>query len=355
MQSARGGKPRGAGRRKTLPALAGSSQSTDYSVDADPVQPPASLPRKRSKTTELFEGGDDAEDTNQKGGHSLRKRTRIDYTFEDLHDDGTPSRVRGQLGAPTGSARGRKRKAEHDEEPEFGPPARRRATATAESKSYTEFADEHDVKDTIEVGGRGNDSDYDEHESPEARHGQANNNNNNKDDGPNSPAEPPLPERFVIEFPLPAALIKEAEAARASHITRSPEPLESPRTPQHSNAKPMAAEPSSTQVSQNQEDDAAQQLEHESATSESEPQAPKPRGRTMSPRVAFAEDVGMQSPAPAPVDPITADAARSKSAPPTTAVTQTEPVLPEPEVAAPEETVEKLPWTLRNSPPNPSA
>lgn len=361
MQSARGGKPRGAGRRKTLPAPVGSaSQSAEYQpIDTDPIQPPASLPRKRSKTTEFFDGAnDEPEDTNQKGGHSLRRRTRIDYTFEEANEEATPTRVKSQVGPASASTRGRKRRADHDDEVDFGPPARRRATAyevlhydgsprrknpsrrTAETKSYTEFADENDVKDTIEVGGRLNESDY--HESSSLLQPS--------DDGngepPHSPVQDALPEHFVIKFPLPSeALIREAEAL-TSHITKSPEPIDiDPRlhadaglSEEHAAMPPQVfeeKEPVSHAVNETDQDQVppaestttgAELPSSVAATSDiqapSEEQVSRPRGRSMAPRIELEQHTGSQILDDSSATTLAAiDAGRSKSAPPMTALT----------------------------------
>ena len=78
--------------------------------------------RKRSRTFEASYDGAADDEAHSKGGHSLRKRARIDYTQEMIDDDlglpaakGDPVAVKP---AATPSARGRKRKLGHEESDE---------------------------------------------------------------------------------------------------------------------------------------------------------------------------------------------------------------------------------------------
>ncbi|AEO59525.1 hypothetical protein MYCTH_2307901 [Thermothelomyces thermophilus ATCC 42464] len=99
-------------------SFSGESPSTAGSIMAagDP-------PRKRSRTFEAsYDGGADDEG-HSKGGHSLRKRARIDYTQEMVDDDlGLPAGARTEPAvkpASTPGARGsRKRKGGQDESDE---------------------------------------------------------------------------------------------------------------------------------------------------------------------------------------------------------------------------------------------
>ncbi|KAK7431261.1 hypothetical protein QQZ08_002302 [Neonectria magnoliae] len=121
--------------------------------------------RKRSSIMDNFSMADDDEDGPKKGGHSLRKRARVDYTFEHIEDDVV-------VPNSSSSARGRKRRPEtnFDTEDLYGtdpkrrgvsmgadtPSARRRnpSRKSSEMKAYREALedDDNDVQDTIEVG-----------------------------------------------------------------------------------------------------------------------------------------------------------------------------------------------------------
>ncbi|TQV96347.1 hypothetical protein IF1G_04930 [Cordyceps javanica] len=125
--------------------------------------------RKRSKTMDEygFEYGPDENDSPRKGGHTLRRRARVDYTFEQIDDEVV-------VPSSTSSARTKKRKSDNSydsEEVNGHDSGRRRASLDADMSSYrrrnparkssAEVAtyieepddDEHDVQDTIEVGG----------------------------------------------------------------------------------------------------------------------------------------------------------------------------------------------------------
>lgn len=196
----------GSGRRRTQGASA-SPQSTPESSSeqqppASPVLPndtnsPQSAPsgRRSSKTLQHalsfstpgssrivklrtrpkamddynIDYGEDEQDSNspKKGGHTLRRRTRVDYTSEHIDD---------QVVVPssTSSTRSKKRRSDGSNESEdaagqqdiaqgeaavagdITPSSRRRnpMRKSSEVKSYTEDADddENDVQDTIEVG-----------------------------------------------------------------------------------------------------------------------------------------------------------------------------------------------------------
>ncbi|KAL2675413.1 hypothetical protein Neosp_011598 [[Neocosmospora] mangrovei] len=116
----------------------------------------------------------------RKGGHSLRKRARVDYTFEHIDDDVI-------VPNSTSSARGRKRRSEvtyetddfYNTDPKrrgasMGadtPSTRRRnpSRKSSEMKAYHEAAledDDNDVQDTIEVGAYYSDADESEFREP---------------------------------------------------------------------------------------------------------------------------------------------------------------------------------------------
>ncbi|KAM3521518.1 hypothetical protein MY4038_009020 [Beauveria bassiana] len=204
MERARRTAPMPSSRRKTNPAST-SPQSTPESVP-DPLQsvspslsndlngpqsaPPArrssktlhhsssfSAPgssrsvhlRKRSRTMDDFgsENGVEDNDSPHKGGHTLRRRARVDYTFEQIDDEVI-------VPSSTSSARTRKRRSDNSydsEEVNFQDVGRRRASldsdmtssrrrnparkSSAERAIYIEEPeeDEHEVQDTIEVVG----------------------------------------------------------------------------------------------------------------------------------------------------------------------------------------------------------
>ncbi|KAM3498404.1 hypothetical protein MY10362_008279 [Beauveria mimosiformis] len=204
MERARRTAPMPSSRRKTNPAST-SPQSTPESVP-DPIQsvspslsndlnspqsaPPArrssktlhhsssfSAPgssrsvhlRKRSRTMDDFgsENGVEDNDSPHKGGHTLRRRARVDYTFEQIDDEVI-------VPSSTSSARTRKRRSDNSydsEEVNFHDIGRRRASldsdmtssrrrnparkSSAERAIYIEEPeeDEHEVQDTIEVVG----------------------------------------------------------------------------------------------------------------------------------------------------------------------------------------------------------
>jgi hypothetical protein len=113
-------------------------------------------------------------DSPKKGGHSLRKRARVDYTFEQIDDDVDFSNaITGSASASASTSRNRRRRPDgnsYDSEEIYGsglkrrgasvdadtPSSRRRnpARKTSEARAYKdEFEDdENDVQDTIEVG-----------------------------------------------------------------------------------------------------------------------------------------------------------------------------------------------------------
>ncbi|PTB37869.1 hypothetical protein M441DRAFT_72290 [Trichoderma asperellum CBS 433.97] len=140
-----------------------------------PTTRPLNL-RKRSKTMDDYSVADEdfENDSPKKGGHSLRKRARVDYTFEQIDDDiDFSSAIPGSASAAASAPRNRRRRPDsnsYDSEDLYGsglkrrgasvdadtPSSRRRypARKTSESRAYRdEFDDdENDVQDTIEVG-----------------------------------------------------------------------------------------------------------------------------------------------------------------------------------------------------------
>lgn len=135
--------------------------------------------RKRARTFEVsYDGGADDEG-HSKGGHSLRKRARIDYTQEQIDDNLALTAGKTDLlakPAVTPSLRGRKRKgAQEESEPEVedadaipkrrradkspaagrGASSRRRIPArkpATQVNTYIDQPSDNDVQDTILVG-----------------------------------------------------------------------------------------------------------------------------------------------------------------------------------------------------------
>ncbi|PNP55317.1 hypothetical protein THARTR1_04459 [Trichoderma harzianum] len=130
--------------------------------------------RKRSKTMDDYAVADDDYENHEspkKGGHSLRKRARVDYTFEQIDDDVDFS---NPVSASTSaSARNKKRRPDsssYDSEDLYGSGLKRRGASVdadtpssrrrnpsrkmSEARAYKDDVedDENDVQDTIEVG-----------------------------------------------------------------------------------------------------------------------------------------------------------------------------------------------------------
>lgn len=132
---------------------------------------------KRPTPVDTYAFGDDEDDVPKKGGHSLRKRARVDYTFEHIDDEVI-------VPNSSSSARGKKRKSDVTfDTDDMAQDAKRRGTSmgadtpsarrrnpsrkSSEMKAYREAAleeDDNDVQDTIEVGVSY--SDVDESELP---------------------------------------------------------------------------------------------------------------------------------------------------------------------------------------------
>ena len=116
---------------------------------------------KRSRTMDSFGFPDDEfdDDSPKKGGHSLRKRARVDYTFEHIDDDVL-------VPNSSGPATRRKRIATDDSEDFYGaglskkrghslgadPSSSVRRNPARKSAETRAYQDDEDVKDTIEVG-----------------------------------------------------------------------------------------------------------------------------------------------------------------------------------------------------------
>ncbi|RYP37013.1 hypothetical protein DL768_010908 [Monosporascus sp. mg162] len=187
--ASRGRRGSAARKRHSFPARS-SSQNLPESVDLPPSNTPAaethsssftfetpspSNPRGTRKRGRQVEGADSSQDDAEtKGGRSLRKRTRVDYSFDQLDYDenygpkSTPTTSRSSL---------RKRKADsafHDDEldeeaetrvkrraseqppqsaPRRGRPSKKSNVGILPSYMPEPQIDDVEVKDTIEVGG----------------------------------------------------------------------------------------------------------------------------------------------------------------------------------------------------------
>ncbi|KAL7906244.1 hypothetical protein GGI35DRAFT_120880 [Trichoderma velutinum] len=129
--------------------------------------------RKRSKTMDDYAVADDdyENESPKKGGHSLRKRARVDYTFEQIDDDVDFSNP--VSASASASARNKKRRPDsssYDSEDLYGSGLKRRGASVdadtpssrrrnpsrkmSEVRAYKDDVedDENDVQDTIEVG-----------------------------------------------------------------------------------------------------------------------------------------------------------------------------------------------------------
>ncbi|KAK4234255.1 hypothetical protein C8A03DRAFT_18800 [Achaetomium macrosporum] len=112
-----------------------SLSSEPLSDTGGSIMASAGSSRKRSRTFETPYDGAADDEAHSKGGHSLRKRARIDYTQEMIDDDlGLPA-ARAELvvkSASTPSARGRKRRGAHNgsdgESEDFASNAKRHRT-----------------------------------------------------------------------------------------------------------------------------------------------------------------------------------------------------------------------------------
>jgi hypothetical protein len=132
------------------------------------------MSKKRSRAMDPYDGAVDFdENTNEKGGHSLRKRQKVDYSIDFVEDEAAPPSANSKIVTLT---RPKKRKVDADEnldgldagslkkrstdreqlgESALGRRKNPTRRTTTGSKAYAEDMDdseELDVKDTIEVG-----------------------------------------------------------------------------------------------------------------------------------------------------------------------------------------------------------
>ncbi|KAF4980721.1 hypothetical protein FDECE_17823 [Fusarium decemcellulare] len=271
----------------TTPQSAGGRRSTKPLQHAFTFSPPGNsrgLNRgKRSTTMDSYPVPDEDGHGPKKGGHSLRKRARVDYTFEHIDDDVI-------VPNSTSSARGRKRRSEaanYTIDDFYGTDARRRGTSmgadtpstrrrnpsrkSSEMKAYHEAAledDDNDVQDTIEVGAYYSDADESEfrepsgsnHSSPRSnkmspkneQHAAPQTNDGHQSNPPaeNTTAAPQVEQNKVAQEPPPA--VKPIDVPVSEPAEPQPEQLpkvepeaevvNAPQTP--TTAKPIDAAPS---------------------------------------------------------------------------------------------------------------
>ncbi|KAF5002858.1 hypothetical protein FGRMN_19 [Fusarium graminum] len=154
----------------TTPQSVGGRRSTKPLQHTFSFSPPGSSrnsnPKRRSTTMDSYPIPDGGEHGPRKGGHSLRKRARVDYTFEHIDDDVV-------VPNSTSSARGKKRRSEvnfdtddfYSNDPKrrgasmgADTPSNRRKNPARKSSDLKAFHhaalqdDDNDVQDTIEVG-----------------------------------------------------------------------------------------------------------------------------------------------------------------------------------------------------------
>lgn len=188
-------------------------------------------PKKRSKTTDNYDMLDDGEndDGPKKGGHSLRRRARVDYTFEHIDDD---------VVVPNSSSasRNKKRKSDiYDPEEFYGSGPKRRggsvgadnqstrrrnpARKSTETRIYREAVDdENDVQDTIEVGVSF--SDLDDSDMNDSGHTTP------SPDQSHKIRQPPISKSLESKSSFSVLDSNEAIGTFAEHIAQSPGQIE---------------------------------------------------------------------------------------------------------------------------------
>ncbi|KAJ4016421.1 hypothetical protein NW752_003547 [Fusarium irregulare] len=196
----------------------GGRRSTKPLQHAFTFSPPSSSrnsnPKRRSTTMDNFPMQDEGEHGPKKGGHSLRKRARVDYTFEHIDDDVV-------VPNSTSSARGKKRRSEinfdtddfyNNDSKRRGAsmgadtPSSRRRNPTRKSSDLKAFHqaalqdDDNEVQDTIEVGAY-----YSDVDDSELRDGADSNNSSpqSKMSPKTSPQKSPQNESTKNELPAP--------------------------------------------------------------------------------------------------------------------------------------------------------
>ncbi|KAM0441109.1 hypothetical protein ACHAPT_000414 [Fusarium lateritium] len=265
-------------------AGAGGRRSSKPLQHAFTFSPPSSSrglnPRKRSTTMDNYPIQDEDDHGPRKGGHSLRKRARVDYTFEHIDDDVI-------VPNSTSSARGRKRRSEvtYETDDFYGTDSKRRGASmgadtpstrrrnpsrkSSEMKAYHEAAiedDDNDVQDTIEVGAYYSDADESEfrepsgsnHSSPQAN--SSSNTSPTKNDPPALPAGDGPSSNPKTEHPITAPLVEqkpsgvppavkpidelvhqsvELQPDQLPKVEPEPEALDAPQTPAPAGPDPV--------------------------------------------------------------------------------------------------------------------
>ncbi|KAF4447408.1 hypothetical protein F53441_9019, partial [Fusarium austroafricanum] len=313
--------PQGIGSRRTTKPLQHSFTFSPSSSSRN------SNSKKRSTTMDNYPIPDEGEHGPKKGGHSLRKRARVDYTFEHIDDDVL-------VPNSTSSARGKKRRSEVNFDTDdfysndskrrgasmgADTPSNRRRNPTRKSsdlKAYHQAAlqeDDNDVQDTIEVGAY-----YSDVEDSELRDAADSNNSSpqSKMSPKGSPKKSPKNDSIKDAFTAPQVggnhqLEPQAKETTAVPVVEqtSPEKVSS------------AVEPTSTSI----EEPVSQSAEPQ--TEKLPKVEPGPETLSTKQKSPAAEDVGELETAAVP---------DAKSQPAATAVPESKPVEAEPEaVAAP--------------------
>lgn len=196
----------------------GGRRSTKPIQHAFTISPPGSSrnsnSKRRSTTMDNFPMPDEGEHGPKKGGHSLRKRARVDYTFEHIDDDVV-------VPNSTSSARGKKRRSEINFDTDdfytndskrrgasmgADTPSSRRRNPTRKSSDLKAFHqaalqdDDIEVQDTIEVGAY-----YSDVDDSELREGADSNNSSpqSKMSPKSSPNKSSQNESTKNELPAP--------------------------------------------------------------------------------------------------------------------------------------------------------
>ncbi|KAF9775327.1 hypothetical protein IL306_006578 [Fusarium sp. DS 682] len=239
--------PQGVGGRRSNKPL---NHAFTFSSPSSSRNPNAA--KKRSTTMDNYPIPDDGEHGPRKGGHSLRKRARVDYTFEHIDDDVV-------VPNSTSSARGKKRRSEVNFDTDdfytndskrrgasmgADTPSNRRRNPTRKStdlKAYHQAAlqeDDNDVQDTIEVGAY-----YSDVDDSELREAASNNSSpQNKLPSKDSPKKSPQNESIKDAFAAP-------QVAENHQQLEAKETLSAPQVEQISSGKVSSVvEPTRTSI-----------------------------------------------------------------------------------------------------------
>ncbi|KAH7269339.1 uncharacterized protein BKA55DRAFT_682428 [Fusarium redolens] len=281
--------------------------------------------KKRSTTMDNYPIPDEGEHGPKKGGHSLRKRARVDYTFEHIDDDVV-------VPNSTSSARGKKRRSEvnFDTDDFYSNDSKRRGASmgadtpsnrrrnpsrkSSDLKVYHQAAlqeDDNDVQDTIEVGAY-----YSDVDDSELRDAASNNSSpQNKMPSKDSPKKSPQNESTKDAFAAP-------QVGENQQQLETKETLSAPQAEQISSDKVSSVvEPTRTSI----EEPVSQATEPQ--TEKLPKVEPEPESLSTTQKSPAAEDVNE-------VKPPAVAVADAQSEPAATAVPDSNPVEVEPEVEA---------------------